>query len=143
MDEAGDILRAIIGKWRELGAGSEGFLVGHRREGLKGELVVGDGIKLKVKMPVTYFQRSNQQKNTRSPFRVRSHWIKNHATQIDPAHGSKWAKSWYWSGLRVKQSHFRGGTDLARPYIRLSQSLFFPLSEILNSIQIGVLVLSD
>lgn len=63
--------------------------MGHRREGLKGELVVGDGIKLRIRMPVTYFQRSNQQKNTRSPFRVRSHWIKNHATQIDPAHGSK------------------------------------------------------
>lgn len=73
LDEAGDILRAIGGKWRELVAGSEGFLVGHRREGLEGEVVVGDGIKLRIRVPITYFQRPNQQRNIRSPFRVRSH----------------------------------------------------------------------
>lgn len=44
LDEAGDILRIVAGKWRELVAGSEGFLVGHRSEGLKGQIFVGDGI---------------------------------------------------------------------------------------------------
>lgn len=44
LDEAGDILRIVAEKWRELVAGSEGFLVGHRREGLEGQLFVGDGI---------------------------------------------------------------------------------------------------
>lgn len=44
LDEAGDVLRIVAGSWRELVAGSEGFLVGHRREGLEGQVVVGDGM---------------------------------------------------------------------------------------------------
>lgn len=44
LDEAGDILRIVAGNWRELVAGSEGFLVGHRREKLEGQVVVRDGI---------------------------------------------------------------------------------------------------
>lgn len=44
LNEAGDILRIVAGNWRELVAGSEGFLVGHRREELEGHVVVGDGI---------------------------------------------------------------------------------------------------
>lgn len=44
LDEAGDILRIVAGNWRELVAGSEGFLVGHQRENLEGQVVVGDGI---------------------------------------------------------------------------------------------------
>lgn len=44
LDEAGDILRIVAGNWRELVAGSEGFLMRHKREGLEGQVVVGDGI---------------------------------------------------------------------------------------------------
>lgn len=44
LDEAGDILRTVAGNWRELVAGSEGFLVRHKREGSEGQVVVGDGI---------------------------------------------------------------------------------------------------
>lgn len=44
LDDAGDILRIVAGNWKELVAGSEGFLVGPRREGLEGQVVVGDGI---------------------------------------------------------------------------------------------------
>lgn len=44
LDEAGDVLRIVAGSWRELVAGSEGFLVRHRREGLEGQVVVGDGM---------------------------------------------------------------------------------------------------
>lgn len=44
LNEAGDILRIVAGSWRELVAGSEGFLVGHRREGLERQVVVGDRI---------------------------------------------------------------------------------------------------
>lgn len=44
LDEAGDILRIVAGNWRELVVGSEGFLVRHKREGLEGQVVVGDGI---------------------------------------------------------------------------------------------------
>lgn len=36
LDEAGDILRIVAGNWRKLAAGSEGFLVGHRRERIEG-----------------------------------------------------------------------------------------------------------
>lgn len=77
-----------------------------------------------MRMPVTYFQRSNQQKNTRSPFRVRSHWIKNHATQIDPAHGSKRGEliTSINEVLVLTTSHFRCGTD----YQTLDNSLTWP-----------------
>ena len=40
VDEAGDILRVLTREWRELLAGSEGFLVGKRRAGLEGQQVV-------------------------------------------------------------------------------------------------------
>lgn len=44
LDEAGDILRIVAGNRSKLVAGSEGSLVGHRSEGLEGQVVVGDGI---------------------------------------------------------------------------------------------------
>lgn len=40
VDEAGSVLRAITREWRELLAGSEGFLVGRGRAGLEGHQVV-------------------------------------------------------------------------------------------------------
>ena len=40
LDEAGGILRIVTTDWRELLAGSEGFLVGKRRAGLEGQEVV-------------------------------------------------------------------------------------------------------
>lgn len=39
VDEAGAILRVLAREWRELLAGSEGFLVGKRRAGLEGHQV--------------------------------------------------------------------------------------------------------
>lgn len=44
LNEAGDILRIVAGSWRELVAGSEGFIVGHRREELERQVAVGDRI---------------------------------------------------------------------------------------------------
>ena len=47
MDEAGDIMKAVARDWRELLAGSEGFLTGRgragceRREAVWGEMVSG------------------------------------------------------------------------------------------------------
>lgn len=40
IDEAGDILRIVTKEWRELLAGSEGFLVGRGRSGLERHQVV-------------------------------------------------------------------------------------------------------
>ncbi len=40
VDEAGDILRVVARDWRELVAGSEGFLTGRRRAGFEGRDVV-------------------------------------------------------------------------------------------------------
>lgn len=40
VEEAGSILRAVSKDWRELLAGSEGFLVGRGRAGLEGHQVV-------------------------------------------------------------------------------------------------------
>lgn len=40
VEEAGSILRAVSENWRELLAGSEGFLVGKGRAGLEGHQVV-------------------------------------------------------------------------------------------------------
>ena len=43
VDEAGDILRVVAREWRELVAGSEGFLTGRGRAGAEGrEVVWGD-----------------------------------------------------------------------------------------------------
>lgn len=40
VDEAGDIMRTVAGDWRELLAGSEGFLTGRGRAGCEGREVV-------------------------------------------------------------------------------------------------------
>ena len=43
MDEAGNILKVVAREWRELVAGSEGFLTGRGRAGAEGrEVVWGD-----------------------------------------------------------------------------------------------------
>ena len=43
MDEAGNILKVVAREWRELVAGSEGFLTGRGRAGTEGrEVVWGD-----------------------------------------------------------------------------------------------------
>lgn len=49
VDEAGDILRVVAREWRELVAGSEGFLTGRRRAGAEGkEVVWGDMVSCSV-----------------------------------------------------------------------------------------------
>lgn len=40
VQEAGSILREVVTSWRELVAGSEGFLTGKGRAGLEGQKVV-------------------------------------------------------------------------------------------------------
>lgn len=40
VDEAGNIMKIVAGEWRELLAGSEGFLTGKNRGGVEGRDVV-------------------------------------------------------------------------------------------------------
>ena len=49
VDEAGDILRVVAREWRELVAGSEGFLTGRGRAGAEGrEVVWGDMVSCSI-----------------------------------------------------------------------------------------------
>ncbi|KUI71699.1 hypothetical protein VM1G_06758 [Cytospora mali] len=80
--EAALVLRALAGEWRDLTAGSEGFLTGGRR-GLDGQQVVwGDQ---------DSFQHVNNVRYISWAEASRVNWVTNFAVHVDPAHYKEWS----------------------------------------------------
>ncbi|KAL2017101.1 hypothetical protein VTK56DRAFT_2573 [Thermocarpiscus australiensis] len=79
---AAAVLRALATEWRELLAGSEGFLTGGRR-GLDGrEIVWGEMDTFGHVNNVNYYRYAES---------ARMNWITNFAVHVDPAHREEWA----------------------------------------------------
>ncbi|ROV88648.1 hypothetical protein VMCG_10321 [Cytospora schulzeri] len=81
--EAGQVIRALAGEWRELLAGSEGFLTGGRR-GLDGQQVVWG--------EQDSFQHVNNVRYIRWAESSRVNWVTNFALHVDPAHRKEWSE---------------------------------------------------
>ncbi|KAK1778637.1 thioesterase-like superfamily-domain-containing protein [Copromyces sp. CBS 386.78] len=77
------ILKALATEWRELLAGSEGFLTGGRR-GLDGrEVVWGEMDSFGHVNNVNYYRYAES---------ARVNWITNFSVHVDPAHRQEWAE---------------------------------------------------
>ncbi|KAH8879572.1 hypothetical protein GQ53DRAFT_671824 [Thozetella sp. PMI_491] len=84
VSRAGTVLNAIAAEWRELLAGSEGFLTG-TRGGLDGQRVAwGEMDSFGHVNNVTYYRYAES---------ARVNWITNFAVHVDPAHRQEWADS--------------------------------------------------
>lgn len=89
-DEAGSILREIARDWRELLAGSEGFLTSKERRGLyRQEVVWGEQDMMGHVNNVTYNRYAES---------ARILWAQRYARDIDPAHALEWGQLWTPSG---------------------------------------------
>lgn len=87
---AGNILEVVSRDWRDLVAGSEGFLTGQDRAGLEEHRVVwGEMDSMQHVNNVTY---------TRYAESARIQWAWNFAVHVDPNHKSEWRGLWAPSG---------------------------------------------
>ncbi|KAK3326221.1 thioesterase-like superfamily-domain-containing protein [Apodospora peruviana] len=83
VSQAADVLRAIAIEWKELLAGSEGFLTGGRR-GLDGQKVAwGEMDSFGHVNNVNYYRYAES---------ARVNWITNFAVHVDAAHREEWAE---------------------------------------------------
>ncbi|KAK3350453.1 thioesterase-like superfamily-domain-containing protein [Neurospora tetraspora] len=83
IQDASVILKALATEWRELLAGSEGFLTGGRR-GLDGrEVVWGEMDSFGHVNNVNYYRYAES---------ARVNWITNFSVHVDPAHRQEWAE---------------------------------------------------
>ncbi|KAK3308288.1 thioesterase-like superfamily-domain-containing protein [Chaetomium strumarium] len=81
ISQAAGVMRALATEWRELLAGSEGFLTGGRR-GLDGrEIVWGEMDTFGHVNNVNYYRYAES---------ARVNWITNFAVHVDPAHREQW-----------------------------------------------------
>ncbi|OAA56528.1 hypothetical protein SPI_07535 [Niveomyces insectorum RCEF 264] len=80
---AAGVLRALATEWRELTAGSEGFLTGGRR-GLEGQQVAWGAMDA--------FGHVNNVVYARYAESSRVNWVTNFAVRVDPRHGRQWAE---------------------------------------------------
>ncbi|EFX00054.1 hypothetical protein CMQ_7056 [Grosmannia clavigera kw1407] len=87
--EAAGVLRVLATEWRQLTAGSEGFLTGPRR-GLEGQKVAWG--------EMDSFGHVNNVIYSRYAETARVNWVVNFAVRVDPAHGT------LWSGLMSTRS---------------------------------------
>ncbi|GAB7337396.1 hypothetical protein MBLNU457_g2741t1 [Dothideomycetes sp. NU457] len=84
--EAGSILHEIARDWRELLAGSEGFLTSKDRRGLyRQEVVWGEMDSMGHVNNVTYNRYAES---------ARILWAQRYARSIDPAHATQWTQLW-------------------------------------------------
>ncbi|KAK0652863.1 thioesterase-like superfamily-domain-containing protein [Cercophora newfieldiana] len=81
VSRAAAVLRALAVEWRELLAGSEGFLTGGRR-GLDGQRIAWG--------EMDTFQHVNNVNYYRYAESARVNWITNFAVHVDPAHREAW-----------------------------------------------------
>ncbi|EAS35250.2 uncharacterized protein CIMG_00604 [Coccidioides immitis RS] len=85
---AGDILKEVTRDWRELVAGSEGFLTGEDRRGLfRHNVVWGE---MDVMLTVLIKGHVNNVMYVRYAETARVNWTRNFATYHDPAHKKQW-----------------------------------------------------
>ncbi|EXJ88293.1 hypothetical protein A1O1_05223 [Capronia coronata CBS 617.96] len=82
VDEAGQILRTLGREWRELVAGSEGFLTDETRAGLhRHQIVWGEQDSMGHVNNVMYVRYAES---------GRCNWILNYSDHVDPAHKRAW-----------------------------------------------------
>ncbi|KAI9871936.1 MAG: hypothetical protein M1830_002239 [Pleopsidium flavum] len=104
VQEAASILKEIARDWRELVAGSEGFLTGRRRRGLHRQNVVwgemearlADGLWIVQDSMWITFKKGHVNNVTyiRYAESARINWAQNFAIHIDPAHKREWSELW-------------------------------------------------
>ncbi|KAK4203035.1 thioesterase-like superfamily-domain-containing protein [Triangularia verruculosa] len=83
ISRAASVLRALAVEWKDLVAGSEGFLTGGRR-GLDGRQIAWG--------EMDSFQHVNNVNYYRYAESARVNWITNFSVHVDPAHRQQWAE---------------------------------------------------
>ncbi|KAL8975632.1 MAG: hypothetical protein Q9197_000107 [Variospora fuerteventurae] len=138
IEEAGSILRVITRQWRDLLAGSEGFLVGRGRAGLEGHQVVwGEMDSMGHVNNVTYIRYAES---------ARINWAQNFAKYHDPTHKKQWEELWTPKGdgliLRSIKTDFK--FPMSWPdRISVYHKLRSPPADTSESFILDVLILSE
>ncbi|KAL8759064.1 MAG: hypothetical protein Q9199_001018 [Rusavskia elegans] len=150
VDEAGAILRVLAREWRELLAGSEGFLVGKRRAGLEGHQVVwGEMVSRFLDRESRWIQWEGHVNNTRYIRYAESGrviWVQKYAKYHDPAHRKEWEDLCTSRGdgmiLRSIKTDFK--FPMSWPdRISVYHKLHSPPSSAVDSFTLEVLILSE
>ncbi|KAI9786257.1 MAG: hypothetical protein M1835_003117 [Candelina submexicana] len=147
--DAGEILNGIARDWRELVAGSEGFLTGKRRRGLYRHGVVwGDMIE-----HISQLGRPPVANETRIDWVIlgfyesaRIKWAHNFANYIDPAHKNEWNELWtpHGEGLILRSIKIDYKFPMTWPdHITVYHKLRSLPSSSTNSFILDVLILSE
>ncbi|KAH0558638.1 hypothetical protein GP486_004712 [Trichoglossum hirsutum] len=91
VQEAGSILQEVANDWRDLVAGSEGYLTGIDRRGLfKHEIAWGDMTLWQQWLIFSAAVHVNNVVYNRYAESARVKWLQNFAIHIDPTHSDEW-----------------------------------------------------
>ncbi|KAI9724878.1 MAG: hypothetical protein M1812_000154 [Candelaria pacifica] len=162
--EAGEISAQLARDWRELVAGSEGFLTGKRRRGLyRHEVVWGEMVGTHRRDVAHIYEDTalsgdlnaglvsskghvNNVTYVRYAESARINWAQNFANHLDPAHKREWSELWTPQGegfiLRSIKTEFK--FPMTWPdHITVYHKLRSPPSSSTHTFVLDVLILSE
>ncbi|OAG39383.1 hypothetical protein AYO21_06399 [Fonsecaea monophora] len=82
VEEAGQVLQVLARDWRELLAGSEGYLTSEKRAGLHRQKIVWGEQDAMGHMNNTMYVRHAES--------GRCNWVRNYSSHVDPTHKQRW-----------------------------------------------------
>ncbi|EGC41350.1 conserved hypothetical protein [Histoplasma capsulatum var. duboisii H88] len=152
IDEAGEILQVIARDWRELTAGSEGFLTGIERQGLYRHNVVWG--EMQVSNPTAIFSgHVNNVSYVRYAETARVNWTRNIGTHVDRANKRAWFNLLGSTGvglilksIKIDYKFPMTAPDKISVYHKLAYpppAPSSPASSAYSSFQLDVLILSE
>ncbi|KAK2776331.1 hypothetical protein FQN53_002732 [Emmonsiellopsis sp. PD_33] len=144
--EAGEILQVIARDWRELTAGSEGFLTGEQRRGLfQHNVVWGEMDTMNSLTPESQITDASKYAET-----ARVNWTRNFGIHIDRANQKAWfellgstAIGLILKSIKIDYKFPMVSPDKITVYHKLSRPQPPPSSPSHSSIQLDVLILSE